>query len=286
VNDVTVGGATAAPPQTPAAATANQYRGTIRSGTVALFVSVALVLWVVVVLWADDMGTMPGTMGMGVPEFLLMWALMMSAMMLPSVAPMALLYSRTIAGRNPVNQAQFALGYLVAWAVTGLAAYALAWTAGELVAEAPDAARVAAVVTFAAVGVYQLTPLKFRCLDHCRSPLAHMLHYASFRGPARHVAAGAHHGLYCLGCCWALMVLMVAFGVMNVWAMVALALVVAVEKLWRHGVAFARAAGAAALVLAAAVIVEPGIAPGLDAGGTMTMDDGPTAGDPMGGMGG
>ncbi len=158
----------------------------MRTGTSAVFIAVALVMWVITVLWANDMGNMPGTMGMGVIEFVLMWGLMMSAMMLPSVAPMTLLYARTLSKHKRFRQGQFAVGYLVAWTLVGLCAFALAWVAGQLVVEAPQAARVAAVMTFAMVGVYQLTPWKFRCLEHCRSPLGHMFHYASFQGPLKH----------------------------------------------------------------------------------------------------
>jgi predicted metal-binding membrane protein len=255
----------------PGQLTDNQYRGAMWTRTSALFFTAALVLWVITVLWANDMGAMPGTMGMGIAEFVLMWGLMMSAMMLPSVAPMTLLYSRSLTSHKRVRQGEFAVGYVLAWTLVGLAAYALAWIGGRLAAEAPIAAHVAAVVTFTLVGLYQLTPWKFRCLEHCRSPLGHLFHYASFRGRLRHVRAGLHHGLFCLGCCWALMVLIVVFGVMNIWAMVVLALVVATEKLWRHGAVFARAAGCASLALAVVVAFVPGVAPGLDPDKVMPM---------------
>jgi len=132
-----------------------------------------------------------------------------------------------------------------------------------------------AVLVFAGVGLYQLTPLKFRCLKHCRTPLGHMMHYASFQGPLRHFNAGAHHGLFCLGCCWALMVLMVAFGVMNLWAMIILAVVIALEKLWKRGELLAKGAGVASLILAVVVIFQPGVAPGLDPDNVMNMGSSP-----------
>jgi predicted metal-binding membrane protein len=133
-------------------------------------------------------------------------------------------------------------------------------------------ARVVAVAAFGALGVYQLTPLKFRCLSHCRSPLAHLLHYTSFRGPFRDLRAGIEHGLYCLGCCWALMLVLVALGVMNLPAMIAVAAIIAVEKVWRFGETFARVVGVGALVYAVLVGIQPALAPGLDPDGT--MDDG------------
>jgi predicted metal-binding membrane protein len=132
--------------------------------------------------------------------------------------------------------------------------------------------------TFAVCGIYQLTPLKDRCLRHCRSPLTHLVRYTGFRGRTRDARAGVHHALYCVGCCWTLMILMVAFGVMNLLAMAGLALAIGIEKHWRHGRGFARAIGVVALVLAVVMFVEPGVAPGLDAdgvdaGGQMEQSD-------------
>jgi predicted metal-binding membrane protein len=119
--------------------------------------------------------------------------------------------------------------------------------------------------------VYQLTPLKSRCLKHCRSPLSLLLHYGGYRGRLRDVRAGVHHGAYCLGCCWALMALFVIFGVMNLAAMVVLAAVVLAEKLWAHGELLARVVGIAALALAIAAIWVPELAPGLH-GARQSMD--------------
>ena len=92
-----------------------------------------------------------------------------------------------------------------------------------------------AVAVFAGAGIYQLSPLKDRCLAHCRSPLGLLPHCGSYRGRTRDLRVGAHHGGYCLGCCWALMVILIALGVMNVAAMVGLAALVLIEKLWRWG---------------------------------------------------
>jgi predicted metal-binding membrane protein len=123
-----------------------------------------------------------------------------------------------------------------------------------LVDDHPAWATAIAVAVFAACGVYQLTPLKTRCLEHCRSPLSLLLHYGSYRGRLRDVRAGAHHGAWCLGCCWSLMALFIVVGVMNLAAMVVLAAVVLAEKLWARGELLARAVGVAALALAVAVI--------------------------------
>jgi predicted metal-binding membrane protein len=119
------------------------------------------------------------------------------------------------------------------------------------------------VAVFAGCGVYQLSSLKDRCLAHCRSPLGLLLHYGSYRGKSRDLRVGAHHGGYCLGCCWALMLILIAVGVMNVAAMIGLAALVLTEKAWSRGHMVARLAGVAALALAVATIWLPWLAPGL-----------------------
>jgi predicted metal-binding membrane protein len=227
----------------------------------ALLLIAAAGAWAATVAIARGMAGMTGTMGLGLALFVPMWTLMMAAMMLPSVTPLATLYART----NPraAQVGGLVLGYLAVWAAAGLPAYGLAWLAGWLTGGHPGAAHAAAVAVFAVVGAYQLSPLKDRCLAHCRSPLALLLHYGSYRGKARDLRVGAHHGGYCLGCCWALMLVLIAVGVMNVAAMVGLAALVLAEKTWSRGVAAGRLAGVAALALAVAIIWFPWLAPGL-----------------------
>ena len=239
-----------------------------------VLVTLAVVAWVATIAWANsrDMSAMPGTMGLGLGEFVAMWALMMAAMMLPSVWPFVAVYERTIRAQRVARLGALAAGYLLAWALAGVVAYGVAWVFGELAADRPGLARVVGVAAFAALGIYQLTPLKFRCLSHCRSPLAHLLHYTSFKGRLRDLRAGIEHGLFCLGCCWALMLVLVAFGVMNLPAMIGVAIIIAVEKVWRFGEAFARVVGVSALVYAALVGVDPSLAPGLDPAVVMNDD--------------
>jgi predicted metal-binding membrane protein len=191
------------------------------------------------------------------------WALMMAAMMLPSVTPFASLYSRTLRDRRGWRLAAFACGYLTVWTLAALPAYGLALLAGWLVDGHRAAATVLAVTIFAACGVYQLTPLKDRCLARCRSPLGFVLKLGGYRGRTRDLRAGLYHGAFCLACCWALMALLVAFGLMNVIAMVVLAGVVLAEKTWVWGPWLSRVLGVAALGLAVAVVLMPGLAPGL-----------------------
>jgi predicted metal-binding membrane protein len=229
----------------------------------AVLLLLSVVAWLVTIGRAGAMRGMTGTMGLGLPAFVGMWTLMMAAMMLPSVAPVASMYQRSVRSHRMVRLAGFTTGYLLAWAGAGMPAFFLTASAARLVSSHPRWATAAAAVVFAGCGVYQFTPPKSRCLKHCRSPLSLLLHYGAYRGALRDVRAGAHHGWYCLGCCWALMALFVVLGVMNVAAMVVLAAVVLVEKLSVHGEVLARAAGVAALAFAVAVIWMPTLAPGL-----------------------
>ena len=230
----------------------------------AVLLLVASVAAVVTMGRARDMGgAQPGTMGLGLPSFLTMWTPMMAAMMLPTVAPLAAVYARTVRSRRSARLSVFALGYLTVWAAAGVPAFALARGAGRLAAGNPRAGTVAAVAVYAVCGLYQLTPWKERCLSQCRSPVALLLHYGSFRGRWRDYAAGVHHGAYCAGCCWALFVVLLAAGVMNLFAMGVLVMTVLVEKLWSRGTGFSRVVGVVALALAVAVIWVPALAPGL-----------------------
>ena len=225
--------------------------------------------WAATVTIARGMAGMTGTMGLGLAPFIPVWTLMMAAMMLPSVAPTAALYARTFRDNRATRTAGLAVGYLAVWAAAGVPAYGLAWLAGWLSGRHPGAAHVVAVAVFAVCGIYQLSSLKDRCLAHCRSPLGLLLHYGSYRGRSRDLRVGVHHGAYCLGCCWGLMVILIAVGVMNVAAMVGLAALVLNEKVWTWGPLAGRLAGAVALGLAVATIWLPWLAPGLHAASPM-----------------
>jgi predicted metal-binding membrane protein len=244
-----------------------------RSGAPSREVTLLLILaggaWAATLTIAPGMAGMTGTMGLGLAEFLPLWTLMMAAMMFPSVAPTAALYAKTFQGSRPTRVGGLIAGYLAVWAAAGLPAFGLAWIAGWLTGTHPGAAHALGVAAFAVCGVYQLSGLKDRCLTHCRSPFALLLHYGSYRGRFRDLRAGAHHGGYCLACCWGLMVILVAVGMMNILAMVGLALLVLIEKVWAYGPATVRLAGAAALALAVATIWFPWLAPGLHAAPAM-----------------
>jgi predicted metal-binding membrane protein len=234
------------------------------AGPWSVLLVLATLAWVLTVQQARGMGVGPGTMGMALPFFLGMWVVMMSAMMFPSVAPIAILWTRSIARRSDgleraTRTASFVGGYLVAWTAFGGVAFAALIGTQHLVDASPEAAKWLGISLLAVAGVYQLTPLKTACLKHCRSPMTQLLHYANFKGRARDLKVGTHHGLYCVGCCWGLMVTLVAVGVMNIAAMVVLAAVIFIEKLWRRGDQFSRLVGVGFLVVAGLAAFYPSV---------------------------
>jgi predicted metal-binding membrane protein len=249
------------------------------SSTLVLL-ALAGVAWLATIVWiaALDMSLEAGTMGLSFIEFVVMWTLMMAAMMLPAVSPLVSMYARSVRGSRAALAA-FGSGYLLVWASTGVVAYVLTWSFGRLAEDQSDAAHAVAVAAFVVCGAYQLTPMKSWCLRHCRSPISHLLHYAGYRGRSRHLRAGAHHGLVCVGCCWAMMLALLVVGMMNIPAMIVLAVLITLEKQWRYGETLAKVVGVAALVYAGAIAIDGDLAAGLiDKGGMdRQMDDDPMA---------
>jgi predicted metal-binding membrane protein len=228
----------------------------------------ALLAWICTILQARAMGNGSGTMGMPVGAFLLMWIVMMAAMMFPAVAPVAILWSRGIALRaSTLSHAWrivlFVAGYLVAWSAIGLVAYFAFDAFGYALSRFPNSASYFGAGVFAAAGIFQFTRLKDICLQHCRSPLSALAHYTAFRGPAIDLRVGFHHGLYCGGCCWGLMLVLIVVGVMNIAIMAALTAVILLEKLSPRGPLLARMVGLVMLVLAALAFFAPQLFPGL-----------------------
>jgi predicted metal-binding membrane protein len=232
--------------------------------------ALAAAAWVITVVLAREMGNGPGTMGLALAPFLGLWVVMMAAMMLPSVAPVAVLWTRLISGASAgvgrvARLGMFLGGYLLTWAVIGAAAFAVLTGTGRLLTASPTAAKWLGVVIFVVAGIYQLTPWKDWCLRRCRSPIGALMYYAGFKGHSRDVRVGLHHGATCAGCCWGLMVVLVAVGVMNVAAMAALAVVIFAEKLWRYGKPFAQAVGVVLVAVGVLAIWFPWLLPGLHA---------------------
>ncbi len=181
---------------------------------------------------------------------LAMWVVMMVGMMLPTAAPMLLLYAQVARraaadGRPLAPTGLFALGYATVWGLFSVAATAAQWGLDRLallsctmVATSP--ALGAALLVGA--GLYQLTPWKERCLRHCREP-ARFLAGGFRRGRLGAFRMGLVHGAFCLGCCWALMGLLFVGGVMNLLWIGGITLVVLLEKLAPHGARGAKLGG-------------------------------------------
>jgi predicted metal-binding membrane protein len=185
----------------------------------------------------------------------LMWTVMMVAMMLPSVTPLLFLYSgvarRTSApGYSPLYVYLVALGYLLIWAVFSAGATVLQRVLTDMYVLNPMmeiASRRTSGFLLIAAGVYQWLPMKLACLKNCRAPLSFLTEHAR-PGASGAFRLGLWHGLYCVGCCWALMLLLLAGGVMNLTVIIALAAFVAIEKLAPFGHATRWLAGAALVV--------------------------------------
>lgn len=201
---------------------------------------------------------------MGVPSlpaFLPFWVVMMIAMMFPSVAPIAIVWSggiaRTASGSaRAARLGAFASGYLVAWAAYGIFAFGAIDAIARAVDMHPDNARWITAGLFAFAGLYQLTPLKHACLRHCRAPFVALVHYATWSPRARDFRVGLHHGAYCVGCCWGLMAILIAVGIMNVYAMLAVAGTIFLEKVWRRGELLAKVLGLVFIALSISVMLR------------------------------
>ena len=155
----------------------------------AILLIAAAIAWVAIIAWSRQGGSMAGNMGLELPAFLIAWTVMMAAMMLPSVAPVASLYARSISGQRGRRLALFTGGYLIVWASAGVLAFALGAVIAWLAAANPTYGIAAGVGAYLACGLYQLSPLKYRCLSHCRSPLSLFFHYSSFQGSLRTCAS-------------------------------------------------------------------------------------------------
>jgi predicted metal-binding membrane protein len=167
-----------------------------------------------------------------------MWLVMMIAMMLPSAAPMIVIFTTVNRKRREGGQAPststgvFALGYVVVWGTFGAAAAASQWALQRAALLSDDTMRVApaaGAMILIAAALYQLTPLKYACLARCRTPLGFLL--SEWRdGRLGAFVMGVRHGLFCVGCCWALMALLFVGGVMNLAWVAAIAAFVLLEK--------------------------------------------------------
>jgi len=183
---------------------------------------------------------------------LLMWWVMMIGMMVPSAAPVILIYARVqrqkLPDENPVRRSiLFTLGYVLVWLGFSIIATFMQWRLGEaalLSSMMVSTSGYLAAAVFGAAGLYQLTPLKQSCLNHCRSPIQFLSTHWK-QGDLGGLQMGLSHGAFCVGCCWFLMGLLFFGGVMNLLWVAVIAIFVLLEKVVPRGQLVSRISGLA-----------------------------------------
>ena len=240
---------------------------------------------------ATDLGSRFSVGSLGF--FVVLWVLMMAAMMFPSVWPAVAMHGlvirrRAAAGGRPFGRsAAFVGGYLAAWTAFGLVAFgllAIARASGLDTLSDTELARYGVAPIALAAAVYQVVPVKQVCLKHCRGPLSFFMEHwrDGIRGA---LTMGVRHGAYCVGCCWLLMLVLLALGVMSITWMAVVSVAIAVEKLtplrWARLASSLLTAGLVGLAIVA--LAKPSWLPGVGMGG---MNDGGTGNGGMndGGM--
>lgn len=243
--------------------------------TITLFL--ALLAWIPTLQQTFSMLPMQmyGAMGMSLAPFLLFWTIMMAAMMLPALAPtVSVQYtsmyrqtSNTITCALRVST--FILGYLCLWLLFGIPVFFLAVLGAQLVFHAPIAAIGLGIVLFIAAGLYQMTSLKQRCLAHCNPSMScHSACHTTTHSSCllSDVKSGLLHGVFCLGCCGNLMLVLLAVGFMNLPWMLLVTAVIFLEKAWPQGPRLSFYLGAALLFYGLLAFINPSLLPGLYAG--------------------
>ena len=194
-----------------------------------------------------------------------MWVVMMVGMMTPSAAPMALIYVQVARRSASLGQAfapvaWFVAGYLLAWTLFSVLAALAQWSLEALALMTPmmaSASRPFGALVLMVAGVYQWLPIKDACVSQCRAPLSFVQRHGGFQPRAAgSVRLGFMHGMYCIGCCWAFMLLLFVGGVMNLLWIAALMIFALLEKLIPGGRVISRLAGAGALASGAWMIAR------------------------------
>jgi predicted metal-binding membrane protein len=235
--------------------------------TIAIL-AISLLGWAFLAWMAVDMSsdlaqlTMPDSSSWSAANLLaigFMWAVMMAAMMLPSALPMILTFVSVSARSGQRTRAHaFVAAYLLVWFAFSVAATATQWALQAVGWVDPMIVSTSALLTallLLIAGVYQFSPLKNVCLSHCRTPMGFLL--GEWRAGAKGAfAMGVRHGLFCVGCCWALMALLFVGGVMNLAWIAALSVTVAVEKLAPQGERLARPLGLALIAAGAIKLID------------------------------
>ena len=208
-----------------------------------------------------------GSLFLPVALYLLGWTLMTVAMMLPTTLPLLEVFRRLVAQRGDRLQLVLLLiaGYLAVWLGFGIAAHGADWIVHEIVERSAwleANAWVIGAATLFVAGAFQFSRLKYRCLEKCRAPLSFVTEYWRGRDERRNAfSLGMHHGVFCVGCCWALMLLMFAVGVGNVAWMLALGALMAAEKNLPWGRKLSAPVGLALLAWSGAILLKGLVGP-------------------------
>jgi len=257
-----------------------------RNLILASLLALAGAAWAVLAWQSTGMDDMSLTMGLGAPLFIALWIVMMAAIMFPTAAPMILMFARIYSGRRKRGQSfvptwVFTTAYLLVWSATGFGAYAVAAGGDALARESPwimdNAPRFGGGLLVLA-GIYQLTPLKSVCLSKCRTPLSFLMN--SWRdGHGGAFRMGIEHGVFCLGCCWLLFLILFPLGMMNLIVLALITALIFAEKSLPIGRQVAGAAALALVLYGAVVIVQPEALPlTMDGDAMEMMENGPMDG--------
>jgi predicted metal-binding membrane protein len=241
-----------------------------RNAILGLLFALAATAWALLV-WQSaglDMAPASLTMGLRGSLFITIWVVMMVAMMFPTATPMILTFHRVQAEKQRRGEAfvstwVFVTAYMLVWTLAGIIAYVGALAAETVAAGAAlstaAAGRIGGAILVAA-GLYQITPLKDLCLSKCRTPVTFIM--TSWRdGFAGALRMGLLHGVYCLGCCWLLFVILFPLGIMNIATMAVITLVIFAEKTLSWGRRAASVTAAALVVYGAVVVAAPQFLP-------------------------
>ena len=224
-----------------------------------------LLIWQAPMMNNQAMGL---TMGMSAVLFIAIWALMMIAMMFPAAAPMILMFSAVYAGKRRQEQPYvptwiFVSAYLLVWTLSGVLAYFLAIEVEKLAGQSmwlmENASRIGGAILVIA-GLYQLSPLKNVCLSKCRTPLQFLL-TSWHDGYAGAFRMGIEHGVFCLGCCWLLFVILFPLGLMNIAVMAVVTVLIFAEKALPIGRQISQLAGVGLIVYGVLVLFLPATLP-------------------------
>jgi predicted metal-binding membrane protein len=213
--------------------------------------------WTMPMMWM----VMPGQSALATAAlFLFMWQAMMIAMMSPSTWPMLSLYRRVAEyhglPRPWRNTGVVAAGYFAVWLAFGASAFLLGFAVSAWAMRSDAISKFVPLSAGAALvlaGLYQLSPLKQTCLKHCREPVFFLSHIWK-PGAVGALRIGIAHGAFCAACCWALMLMQIVLGVMNLGVMIVIATIIGTEKLWKRGPALSRVIGACSIATGIAVI--------------------------------